>query len=258
MINNTAKHSLPALALLYICSFGWLAQPAGLAAQAYSYEVPDIQCAYVEAELTSIFMNRHPSLNVDEEVVELLFTNCATPTPKSRLIYSYIRSANAFLEYDGTNPGKIEESMVYYRKISYDRLYLDRIAAADLAFVQLYEDRFARLAEDIEPRYVESIAANPSASVAYGNSRGMDNTGYTYRSQVAQDYLPAGTYRGQSDEEPLRVYSRSGTTINQTARFRSAEAPQTPQTRAESYANFLRSASEDADNLYDFYSDTKY
>lgn len=258
MINHTAKRPLSALALLYICSFVWLAQPAGLAAQAYSNDVPDIQCAYVEAELTSIFMDRHPSLNVDEEVVELLFTNCATPTPKSRLIYSYIRSANAFLEYDGTNPGKIEESMVYYRKVSYDRLYLDRIAASDLAFVQLYEARFARLAEDIEPRYVESIAANPSTSVAYGNSRGIDNASYTYRGQVAQNYPPAGTYRGQSDEEPLRVYSRSGNSLNQTGRFRSVEAPEEPQTRAESYTNFLRYASEDADNLYNFYSDTKY
>lgn len=258
MINHTPKRPLSVLALLYISSFVWLTQPAGLAAQAYSNEVPDIQCAYVEAELTSIFMNRHPSLNVDEEVVELLFTNCATPTPKSRLIYSYIRSANSFLEYDGTNSGQLEESMVYYRKISRDRIYLDRIAATDLAFVQLYESHFARLAEDLEPRYVESIAANPSPSVAYGTSRGMDNPSYTYRSQVAQNYPPVGNYRGQSDEEPLRVYSQNGSALNQTGRFRSAEAPQTPQTRAESYTNFLLSASEDADNLYDFYSGTKY
>jgi hypothetical protein len=176
-----------------------------LRAQGTDEPIPDLQCVYAEAELTSVFMDRSPNRYLDEQLVELLHESCGAPTPKSELIYLYIRSAVAMRRYDGTNPAALAESMDYYRMIISQQHHLADIAQLDPDFVLEYRYQLAELARLVEANYIDTFAANApemntrGQAATYGISRGSQVVVPATTIQLTPGYYStAATDWGQS------------------------------------------------------------
>lgn len=180
------SHCLPFICLCLCLS--------SLRAQATSESIPDLQCVYAEAELTSIFMDRNPDRYLDEQTVELLNESCGSPTPKAELIYLYIRSAVAMRRYEGTRPAALSESLEYYRIILAQQHHLADIAQVDPDFVREYRYQLAELARHVEANYIETFAYNLPET----NSRGQADYG------ISRGGYPEMNTRGQADYEISR------------------------------------------------------